>query len=111
VDENGIAYWVNRGTNLLFGVDFSHLGDLGRNQSLMYLFWGLVIVLTWWLHWGLVALIALVAILAIAELGRAFTSQQINLILLPLYAAAIALPVCAFVYGLQGMVVAYAISV
>jgi len=72
---------------------------------------GLVIVLTWWLQWGLVAFIALVAIMAIAELRRAFTSQQIDLILLPLYAAAIAMPVCAFVYGLQGMVVAYAISV
>ena len=31
----------------LFGIDFSKIGDLGRNQSLMYLFWGLVAVLTW----------------------------------------------------------------
>lgn len=33
-------------TAQLFGVDFTRIGDLGRNQSLMYLFWGLVALLT-----------------------------------------------------------------
>lgn len=31
----------------LFGINFAKVGDLGRNQSLMYLFWGLVAVVTW----------------------------------------------------------------
>jgi branched-chain amino acid transport system permease protein len=34
-------------TAQLFGIDFTKIGDLGRDQSLLYLFWGLVAVLTW----------------------------------------------------------------
>ncbi|MFZ4515193.1 MAG: branched-chain amino acid ABC transporter permease [Acidimicrobiia bacterium] len=33
-------------TAQLFGIDFTSIGGLGRNQSLLYLFWGLVAVLT-----------------------------------------------------------------
>lgn len=71
----------------------------------------LVLVLTFYAPWGLVALIVTVAMMAVSELRRAFAPQGTRLILAPLYAGSAAMVVAAYEVGLQGLVVAFALSV
>lgn len=72
---------------------------------------GLVLLLTWRAPWGLVALMTVASLMGIRELGRAMASQQVQLIAVPLYLAAAAMPALAFHYGLPAMVIAYTLCV
>ncbi|NDB18706.1 MAG: phosphatidate cytidylyltransferase, partial [Actinobacteria bacterium] len=71
----------------------------------------LVLVLTFYFEWGLIAGVVVVAMMGIAELRKVFASQGTRLIVLPLYGAAAAMVVSAYTVGLQGLVVAFAFSV
>jgi phosphatidate cytidylyltransferase len=62
----------------------------------------------WWLPQMLIVAVITASLLGVTELRTTFAAQERHLIRVPLYACSILMPVAAFIYGLPGLMIAFA---
>ncbi|MBU6214095.1 MAG: phosphatidate cytidylyltransferase, partial [Actinomycetales bacterium] len=70
-----------------------------------------VLLLIWYVPWGLVALLTVASVLGLREMGRALALQHVRLVAVPVYLAAATMPALAYKFGLPAMIVAYTLCV
>jgi len=87
----------------------------GRNftaaTAVGLLLYGGVVVLAWWLPQLLVVAVMVASVFAVKELRAAFDMQKLHLMRVPQFACSILMPAAAYVFGLPGLMIAFACGI
>ena len=84
----------------------------GRNltaaTAVGLLLYGGVVALAWWLPQLLVVVVMVASVFAVKELRAAFDVQKLHLMRVPQFVCSIVMPAAAYMFGLPGLMIAFA---